>query len=96
MYHCFLFFMHSPSSGSLEKDVIAAVGENGLAYVCERFGQNFSLATLQREIGIMQDYPERKTLETVARVVEDAHRKLTGRLSRSDSEARRTEVESGK
>jgi len=69
-----------PSSGSLENDVIAAMGEDGLSCVCRQCGRNFSLADLKRKISAMPDSPERNILESVVRIVEDAHRKLTGRV----------------
>ena len=79
-----------PSSGSLEGDVIAAVGEDGLSYVCTQCGRNFSLADLKQRITAMPECAERRVLESVARVVESAHQKLTGYVQGPDTEARST------
>ena len=79
-----------PSSGSLEDDVIAKVGEDGLALAIQRCGQNFSLADLKQRITAMPECAERRVLESVARVVESAHQKLTGYVQGPDTEARST------
>lgn len=65
----------------LEETIITAVGREGLALTRERCGASFSQADLQRTIEAMKDGPERRTLVTVERLVDAAHRAFMARIN---------------
>ena len=69
-----------PSSGSLDGDVIAQVGVGGLALARTKCGECFSLVDLRQAIARTPDTIEKTILETIARIVEGAHRQATGKL----------------
>jgi len=62
-----------PSEQNLKNGIIAAVGDDGLRLVREQCGTHFSLTDLRRAIASMEDGPERETLRSVVRIIEDSH-----------------------